>query len=64
MLHCWQDSVEEATKKYGFGSTEWAEAVNNPSTCMLEAGHNGPHEFTPDGQIVITFAAKERRHAQ
>jgi hypothetical protein len=23
------------------------------TTCMLEAGHDGPHEFTPDSEIVI-----------
>ena len=24
-------------------------------TCMLPAGHEGPHEFTPDDQIEVTF---------
>lgn len=53
-LHCWHD---------GLTILEWLEA--NPdrdieeyvgSTCMLEKGHSGPHEFTPDDCIGIAFA--------
>jgi hypothetical protein len=54
VLHCWHD---------GPSIVEWMEA--NPdadideyvsSTCMLERDHEGPHEFTPDDQIGISFA--------
>lgn len=57
ILHCWAD---------GPSLLEWMEA--NPdadveeymgSTCMLEKGHDGPHEFTPDDRIGITFASAE-----
>ena len=26
------------------------------STCLLADGHDGPHEFTPDSEIVVRFA--------
>lgn len=26
-----------------------------PQTCMLPADHDGPHEWTRDDQILITF---------
>jgi hypothetical protein len=26
------------------------------STCLLPDGHDGPHEFTPDTEIVVRFA--------
>lgn len=49
--HCWHD---------GPSLLEWIEAGKDSyeyvgSTCMLERGHDGPHEFTPDDQIGITF---------
>ncbi len=25
-------------------------------TCLLESGHAGPHEWTPDDQIFVKFA--------
>lgn len=54
--HCWKDKTEHITDLHGFGSDEWAESFNEPSaTCMLESGHEGPHEFVPDSQIGVTF---------
>lgn len=56
--HCWRD---------GPSISEWLEA--NPdsdidsyvgSTCMLERGHEGPHEFTPDSHIGVTFAPEHQ----
>jgi hypothetical protein len=29
------------------------------STCLLPDGHDGPHEFTDDADITVTFAEKE-----
>ena len=26
------------------------------STCLLPDGHDGPHEFTPDSEIMVTFS--------
>lgn len=31
----------------------WADG--NGSTCLLIKGHEGPHEFTPDENIQLTF---------
>lgn len=41
LLHCWEDSRD---------------AEGNGSTCMLLAGHVGPHKFTPDTEIGVSFA--------
>lgn len=56
-LHCWAD---------GPSILEWIEANAHrddfdiekymSSTCMLGKDHTGPHEFTPDDQIGISFA--------
>ena len=58
-LHCWKSNVEHTKNLYGFGSEQWAEALNNPSTCMLLDGHEGLHKFIPDGDIIIKFADKQ-----
>ena len=55
MIHCWADKLEIVTEEYGIGSDEWAEAIVNGSTCLLEDGHPGPHEWTPDETIMVTF---------
>ncbi len=54
-IHCWKDKAEDAEERYGVGSSEWAEAHVEGGTCMLPAGHEGPHVFTPDGEIGVTF---------
>lgn len=55
-MHCWTGNDEAAEQEHGFGSPEWAEAYQEPATCMLPHGHEGPHEFTPDDRIGVTFA--------
>ena len=60
-LHCWKDQREHVEETYGWGSDEWVatwldDAVGG--TCILEAGHDGPHEFTPDDQIGVTFVGE------
>jgi hypothetical protein len=60
VVHCWTDNMEHAEETYGFGSEEWArEYIKPSSTCMLEDGHAGPHVFTPDSQIGVSFAAND-----
>ena len=56
IAHCWQDNAEI----HNFGSEKWVEAFLNPATCMLEAGHDGPHFFTPDEEIMIAFDISQR----
>jgi|KBSSwiStaDraftv2_1062776.scaffolds.fasta_scaffold00399_23 hypothetical protein len=41
-LHCWADN----------DAVDYGEMSE---TCMLEAGHDGPHEWTPDDQIRVSF---------
>jgi hypothetical protein len=56
VLHCWADEAGQ----YEVGSNEWAEAyAHGGGTCMLPAGHDGPHVFTPDDEIVIVFADED-----
>jgi len=50
-VHCWIGNDEVVA----WGSDAWAEAFLNPATCMLENGHEGPHDFVPDGEIVVDF---------
>jgi hypothetical protein len=44
VLHCWEGSDD------GDGCT---------GTCLLESGHEGEHEFTPDSDIRLTFGRQE-----
>ena len=56
MSHCWADYHEQ----FPFGSHEWAEHyLDTSATCLLQEGHDGPHEWTPDDQIVVTFPEAE-----
>ena len=54
-LHCWADE----TSQYEMGSDEWAESYVNMGVCMLEAGHDGPHVFTPGDEVIICFINDE-----
>lgn len=60
MLHCWKGNDEDVE----FGSEAWAQAFLEPATCMLEEGHAGPHEFTPDKAIGIAFAPSDEGYGQ
>ncbi len=57
VLHCWQDELAHVTDTYGYGSDQWAKHLVRDcgGTCMLEDGHGGPHEFTPDDEIGVRF---------
>lgn len=33
----------------------WEDSPDGEATCMLPDGHPGPHKFTPDGQITLSF---------
>ncbi len=51
-LHCWEDGprtyIDDTWDECGTGST-----------CLLPDGHDGDHEFTPDDQITVSFAARQ-----
>lgn len=61
VLHCWAGRYEVESEGLEWGSAAWAELWiathedNGGATCMLEAGHEGPHEWTPDGEITVEF---------
>ena len=48
-LHCWEDGPRVMRTDSDVGTT-----------CMLEAGHDGPHKWTRDDQITVSFAPKEK----
>lgn len=43
--HCWESGPETAD--------------GMSTTCMLDDGHEGEHQWTPDDQIRIAFAKEE-----
>lgn len=45
MTRCWADS--------------WNDELYGPeprSSCLLDDGHEGDHEWTPDSEIILEFA--------
>ena len=53
-LHCWMGYHEWVRETQG-DDAYWAIYMQPTKTCMLEDKHEGEHEWTPDGQIFITF---------
>lgn len=49
MSHCWESGPWVGDYEDGHGST-----------CMLPDGHDGPHEFVPDNEIIIRFTGSTR----
>lgn len=47
VVHCWVDGLDHAD---GCGTS-----------CMLPEGHQGPHEWTRDDEIIVTFPDREKR---
>ena len=66
VLHCWTDEREHAEEVHGRLSPQWAEVWfrDVSGTCMLPQGHDGPHQFTPDDQIGVTFAPDSADEAE
>ncbi len=44
-MHCWEDGPITVND----------DLTETGSTCMLEDGHEGPHEFVLDSEITIKF---------
>jgi hypothetical protein len=58
MTHCWTSRLECCE----WGSDEWFRTLDEePATCLLAEGHEGPHEWTPDEEIVVEFVPVEPR---
>lgn len=55
MAHCWmgyQEWLEETTGKPWYELPDVEEGTRS-ATCLLPDGHKGPHEWTPDDEIII-----------
>jgi hypothetical protein len=60
VLHCWEDRHDFETRDVAIGSDAWVASHFKPNaTCMLEDGHDGPHEWTDDGDIGVRFIADD-----
>ena len=66
MTHCWQGKGDWIAETFGENSPEYDAFVDErwseggcDSTCLLEKGHDGPHEFTPDNQIRVSFSESQ-----
>ena len=57
--HCWKDEKEWLAKVYGEDSKKYLDAEKQgvSRVCMLEDGHDGPHEWTSYDDVVIYFKA-------
>lgn len=51
--HCWASKADWLAEKHGINSIEHLDAVCNPGFCLLESGHDGPHKWVPDNEIII-----------
>ena len=59
-VHCWKDQGEHVEETEGFDAyIEFAYVQDKHGACMLPRGHVGPHEFTPDDQIGVSFEPKQ-----
>ncbi len=61
--YCWADKKELAEETYGYLSPEHVDASERNCTCLLLDGHDGPHQWTPDDEIVVSFPPTEPDHA-
>ena len=61
--HCWHGRIQDIEERFGSNSAEYlatfAEGFMDGS-CMLEDGHDGPHEFVDDDKIGVTFEEAEK----
>lgn len=59
-MHCWKGRLEHMATLPEYDShwyARWlAGEFGADGTCMLEAGHEGDHDFMPDDEIRVAFA--------
>jgi hypothetical protein len=68
MSRCWLGKSDYYETLYGWLSPEHSAvylAADVDSTCMLDDGHTGPHEWTRDDRMGVTFpeATEEKTDA-
>jgi hypothetical protein len=60
MKHCWKSKAEQYLgNEVNCSRRRRRLEQEEPATCMLEYGHDGPHEFTPDKNITVRFTVRE-----
>lgn len=60
VLHCWAEGpyVCNAHRKPDCETCDmYLDGVSTSTTCMLESGHGGDHDFMLDSNIVVEFPA-------
>jgi hypothetical protein len=55
-LHCWADY---STCLHAGLAPFDADLYSVGGTCLLPSGHIGPHEFTRDDEILVTFSPRK-----
>lgn len=58
IVHCWTSEREWIEETYGDKSDEYFDFMvsDKPNrSCVLLHGHDGPHEWTDDENIVVRF---------
>ena len=61
-LNCWESEsewIEETFGPYSKEKSEYYEREEGPRTCILPLDHEGPHEWTPNDEIVIAFVGEK-----
>jgi hypothetical protein len=56
VLHCWADY---SNCLYAGLAPFYADLYSVGGTCLLPSDHIGPHEFTRDDEILVTFAPRK-----
>jgi hypothetical protein len=55
--YCWKDYREHLEETGREGTAEWVHTFgpDGSGTCLLEADHEGDHDFVCNSSIVVTF---------
>ena len=53
--HCWLDYRNFLEVNGQEKSQEWLDTWDKNKTCMAMDGHDGPHEWVYDSDIVVEF---------
>ena len=61
MIHCLTGRREHVEEEFGFHSPEHMASYDEADgRCLLEDGHEGPHEFTPNDEFRLVFTGEEQ----
>ncbi len=62
VVHCWMGHHEWVEKTYGWDRYIEVRYIDEEpdGICMLPDAHDGPHVWTPDDQITVSFTGEVR----